>query len=86
MQAYGEVEFWLQSFVTSVLDGVSGQHHVPAALPPTPVGKRPLYPLNSRPGRMLWGRDFCPCRESKQDSSDIQRDISLCDSQPCIII
>jgi hypothetical protein len=30
----GEVEVWLFSFLTSAQDGIGGQHHVPAALPP----------------------------------------------------
>jgi hypothetical protein len=34
MEAYGEVEVQTHSFLTVVLDGVSGQLHAPAALPP----------------------------------------------------
>jgi hypothetical protein len=36
------------SFSTSALDGVSGQHHAPAAL--YPRGKDPRYPLYRRLG------------------------------------
>jgi hypothetical protein len=35
----GGVEVWLYSSVTSALEGVGGQHHAPAALPP---GKDPV--------------------------------------------
>jgi hypothetical protein len=45
MKACAEVVTWLHPFLTSELDGMSGQLHVPAALPqrmPPPD----LYPLN----------------------------------------
>jgi hypothetical protein len=36
------VKAYLQSFLTSALDGVSGQQHTPSALPP---GKGPPEPV-----------------------------------------
>jgi hypothetical protein len=46
--AWGERRYSSYSFLTSALDGVSGQHHAPAAL--YPRGKDPRYPLYRRLG------------------------------------
>jgi hypothetical protein len=46
--ASGERRYSSYSFTTSALDGVSGQHHDPAAL--YPRGKDPRYPLYRRLG------------------------------------
>jgi hypothetical protein len=48
MVALGGREGTAYSFLTSVLDRVSGQHHAPAAL--YTRGKGPLYPLDRRLG------------------------------------
>jgi hypothetical protein len=50
------------SFLTSALEGVSGQRHAPAAL--YHRGKDPRYPMD---WRMVWSpekKSFCLCRES----------------------
>jgi hypothetical protein len=44
MQAHNREEFRAYSFLTSALDGVSGQHHAPAAL--YSRGKDPGYLLD----------------------------------------
>jgi hypothetical protein len=44
----GERRYSSYSYLTSALDGVSGQRHAPAAL--YPRGKDPLYPLDRRLG------------------------------------
>jgi hypothetical protein len=44
----GGEEYSSYSFTASTLDGVSGQHHAPAAL--YPRGKDPRYPLYRRLG------------------------------------
>jgi hypothetical protein len=41
-----EMRYSSYSFTTSTLDGVSGQHHAPAAL--YPLAKDPWYPLDRR--------------------------------------
>jgi hypothetical protein len=46
--AWRERKYSSYSFTTSALDGVSGQHHAPAAL--YPQGKDPRYPLDRRLG------------------------------------
>jgi hypothetical protein len=49
MEEQGEEEVYSSySFLTSVLDGVCGQRHAPAAL--YPRGKGPRYPLDRRLG------------------------------------
>jgi hypothetical protein len=48
MEAQGERKYSSYSFITSSLDGVSGQCHAPAAF--YPRGKEPRYPLGRRLG------------------------------------
>jgi hypothetical protein len=45
---WGERRYSSYSYLTSALDGVSGQRHAPAAL--YPRGKNPRYPLDRRLG------------------------------------
>jgi hypothetical protein len=45
---WGERRYSSYSYLTSALDGVSGQRHAPAAL--YPLGKNPWYPLDKRLG------------------------------------
>jgi hypothetical protein len=69
--AKGKRKYTSKSFLTSALDGVSGQPHAPGrALPP---GKNPRYPLDrkeagwvSRAGLDTDAREkiLCLCRES----------------------
>jgi hypothetical protein len=59
----------MTSFLTSALDGVSGQCHASAAL--YPQGKDPRYPLDRRlggPQELVWKQGlekkiFCLCRD-----------------------
>jgi hypothetical protein len=58
MKAYGRVDMYVHVFLTSEPVGVSGQLHVPAALP---QGKSPRYTLDTRLG---WVPQRCllmPC-------------------------
>jgi hypothetical protein len=49
MEAHGgERRYSSYSYLTLAIDGVSGQHHAPAAL--YPRGKRPWYPSDRRLG------------------------------------
>jgi len=47
MKMYRGVEVQLHMFMTSALDGLSGQLHAPASLPPE---KSPLVPISQAPG------------------------------------
>jgi hypothetical protein len=80
--AWGERRYSSYSFMTSALDGVSGQLHAPAALCPrerTPsthctggwVGLRAGLDTEVR------GKILCPCRESNPDRPVVQSVIRL---------
>jgi hypothetical protein len=77
MEARGGERYSSYSFTTSALDGVSGQHHAPAA----------LYPGRKDPGTQFtggWvgpragldtearGKILCPCQRSNPDRPVVQ--------------
>jgi hypothetical protein len=70
MEEQGEMIYSSYSFMTSALDGVSGQRHAPAAL--YPRAKDPRYPLGgpqSRSGHKGYRKNLLPLPGIEPQSS-----------------
>jgi hypothetical protein len=77
--AWGERRYSPYSFLTSALDGVSGQRHAPAALlPPVPIVQEAGWDSEPVWTQRLEEKILCICRESNPDRPVVQPVVRHC--------